>query len=172
MFSLEDASWVGMSGAQRKSSTMVLPRKYQMFPLSSPAKDKVKVNSRPTSNSEEVAQQNLMKLLIFDVNKNRDLERWCYVVVLSISRVWERGRSPEFENARTPRTWPLYPNKLAVLILSFYTPNPFFGKVIWCNEKQNTLQTLKDIKRSLGWYFTLFRWKLRYMVKYALLCYW
>ena len=91
MFSLEDASWVGMSGAQRKSSTMVLPRKYQMFPLSSPAKDKVKVNSRPTSNSEEVAQQNLMKLLIFDVNKNRDLERWSYVVVLSISRVWEKG---------------------------------------------------------------------------------
>ena len=91
MFSLEDASWVGMSGAQRKSSTMVLPRKYQMFPLSSPAKDKVKVNSRPTSNSKEVAQQNLMKLLIFDVNKNRDLERWSYVVVLSISRVWERG---------------------------------------------------------------------------------
>ena len=78
---------MGMSGAQRKSSTMVLPRKYQMFPLSSPAKDKVKVNSRPTSNSEEVAQQNLMKLLIFDVNKNRDLERWTYVVVLSISRV-------------------------------------------------------------------------------------
>jgi len=31
-----------------------------------------------------------MKLLIFDVNKNRDLERWSYVVVLSISKV-ERG---------------------------------------------------------------------------------
>ena len=58
-----------------------------MFPLSSPAKDKVKVNSRPTSNSEEVAQQNLKKLLILDVNKNRDLERGTYVVVLSISRV-------------------------------------------------------------------------------------